>query len=76
VVANGCQPAPVAVKILDAGWSADPDVRERFIQEARIQRGADHASIVAVHDIGTTDDGRPYFVMDLADRGSLEQRLA
>jgi len=68
--------APVAVKVLADNWVHRLDVRERFEEEARILRRADSDRVVRVHDIGELDDGRPYFVMTYADRGSLADRLA
>ncbi|MDH4146249.1 MAG: serine/threonine protein kinase, partial [Acidimicrobiia bacterium] len=65
----------VAVKILRARWAAEPEIRERFITEARLLRRVDHPNVVAVHDIGELDDGRPYFVMTYAAGGSLADRL-
>lgn len=63
---------PVAVKVLADNWSDNADVRGRFLSEARIMRRIRDPRIVRVYDIGTLDDGRPYFVMDYADGGSLE----
>jgi eukaryotic-like serine/threonine-protein kinase len=51
------------------------DVRARFEEEARILRRADSDRVVRVHDIGELEDGRPYFVMTYADRGTLAERL-
>ncbi|WP_433832045.1 serine/threonine-protein kinase [Actinoplanes sp. CA-015351] len=68
--------SPVAIKVLARRWSDDEDVRERFLNEARLLRRLGGARLVAVHDIGELPDGRPYFVMPYADRGTLEDRLA
>ncbi|MGP3933138.1 serine/threonine-protein kinase [Nonomuraea sp. KM88] len=68
--------SPVAVKILADNWARKTDVRERFLQEARLLRRADSHLLVQVFDIGELDDGRPYFVMTYADRGTLAERLA
>lgn len=62
----------VAVKVLAAGWAADPAIRERFTAEARLLRRIRDRRVVHVYDIGTLDDGRPYFVMDHLDGGTLE----
>jgi len=68
--------APVAVKVLADNWAHRLDVRTRFEEEARILRRADSDRVVRVHDIGELPDGRPYFVMTFADRGTLAERLA
>ena len=62
----------VAIKVLADNWSADPGIRERFLSEARFLRRIRDRRVVHVYDIGTLDDGRPYFVMDYLDGGSLE----
>jgi eukaryotic-like serine/threonine-protein kinase len=68
--------APVAVKVLADNWAYELDVQRRFLEEARILRRADSDRVVRVHDIGELDDGRPYFVMTYADRGTLADRIA
>lgn len=65
----------VAIKVLAENWSLDQDIRERFLHEARLLRRLDHERIVRVHDVDHLPDGRPYFVMEYADRGSLEDRM-
>lgn len=62
----------VAVKVLADNWASNDDVRARFLAEARLMRRIRDHRIVRVYDIGTLPDGRPYFVMDLATGGSLE----
>ncbi len=64
----------VAVKALAENWAQRLDVRERFLEEARILRRADSDHIVRVYDIGEVD-GTPYFVMTYADLGSLARQL-
>jgi eukaryotic-like serine/threonine-protein kinase len=64
---------PVAVKVLADNWSSNSDVRNRFLAEARIMRRIHDRRLVQVHDIGSLDDGRPYFVMDYIDGGSLNE---
>lgn len=63
--------APVAVKVLAENWSERLDVRERFLSEARMLRKVRSAHVVQVYDIGELPDGRPYFVMEYADGGTL-----
>lgn len=64
----------VAVKALADNWAQRLDVRDRFLEEARILRRADSDHVVRVYDIGEVD-GTPYFVMAYADHGSLAALL-
>jgi serine/threonine protein kinase len=53
----------VAVKILTPAGVADPDVRARFLQEARMASSISHDNIMCVYDFGE-EQGRPYMVME------------
>lgn len=65
----------VAVKVLADNWARNPDVRRRFVEEAKILRQISHDDVVRVFQIDETSDDRPYFAMEWADRGSLFDRL-
>ena len=65
----------VAVKILHQFLTDDEELMLRFLDEARLLRRIRSPHVVTVHDVGRLNDGRPYFVMDFADRGTLEPRL-
>ncbi|MET9897127.1 serine/threonine-protein kinase [Streptomyces sp. NPDC006446] len=67
--------ASVAVKVLSENWIDRLDIRERFLSEARLLRQADSNRVVQVYDIGELPDGRPYFVMEYADGGTLADRI-
>ncbi|TCM34564.1 serine/threonine-protein kinase [Kribbella sp. VKM Ac-2568] len=67
--------AEVAVKVLAEHWIDDLDVRRRFVEEGRFLRKVESPYVVGVHDIGTTDDDRPFLVLTYADRGTLADRL-
>ena len=65
----------VALKILHRELAHDEEVQLRFLEEARLLRQIRSSNVVTVHDVGRLNDGRPYFVMDFADRGTLAPRL-
>ena len=66
---------PVAVKVL-TGTATGPVALERFEREcAAVGALSGHPNVVAVHDAGTTADGRPYLAMELVAGGTLAQRL-
>jgi serine/threonine protein kinase len=64
----------VAVKALADNWAQREDIRERFLEEARILRASDSDHVVRVYDIGEAG-GTPYFVMTYADRGTVADLL-
>lgn len=66
----------VAVKVLSAAPDFGDENVERFLREQRAMGGLpEHPNIVAILQVGTTGDGRPYLVMPYHPRGSLEQRI-
>jgi eukaryotic-like serine/threonine-protein kinase len=64
----------VAVKVLPAESSTDPDRLRRFEQEARAAGALNHPNLVAVFDTGH-HEGNPYVVFELLDGVTLRQRL-
>ncbi len=65
----------VAVKVLPASYSGDPERLRRFEQEAQTAGGLNHPNITAVHDLGT-HDGAPYIVTELLEGETLRARLS
>ncbi len=64
----------VAVKVLLAFYSADPDRLRRFEQEAHTAGMLNHPNILAIYDIGT-HEGSPYLVTELLEGETLRERL-
>jgi len=54
----------VALKVIKPGMDSK-QVIARFEAERQVLALLDHPNIAQVHDAGTTEAGRPYFVMDL-----------
>src|SRR5207302_4763129 len=65
----------VALKVLPAGLSSDPSLRQRLEREAKAVSKLSHPNICTLHDIGH-QDGIDFLVMELVDGETLEQRLA
>lgn len=53
----------MVMKVLGDWWADDPVALARFVQEAQVTAQLQHPSIVPVHEIGTLDDGLPYYTM-------------
>ena len=65
----------VAIKVLPASYSADPDRLRRFEQEARAAGRLNHPNVMAIYDIGT-HEGAPYVVVELLEGATLREKLA
>ena len=64
----------VAIKILSAHLSSDPDGKARFEREAKAISALSHPHICHLYDIGS-HDGTDYLVMELLEGESLSDRL-
>jgi eukaryotic-like serine/threonine-protein kinase len=56
----------VALKLLHLDMTT-PRMRARFLAERQLLAGLAHPGIARLQDGGVTDEGRPYFVMELVD---------
>lgn len=65
----------VALKVLPAFVSKDPERLRRFTQEARAASRLSHPNVCVVHEIGETDDGRPFIAMEYVEGMMLRQRI-
>lgn len=64
----------VAIKELPASFAADPEVRARFVQEARTVAALDHPHVVVVHDF-IDRDGHLALVMEQLPNGTVWERF-
>ena len=64
----------VAVKILPAHLSSNPEARQRFEREARAISSLNHPNICTLHDVGHRD-GIDYLVMEFLEGQTLADRL-
>ena len=64
----------VAIKVLPANWSRDPDRLRRFDLEAQAAATLNHPNIVSIFHVGHYD-GSPYIVTELLQGDSLRDRL-
>jgi serine/threonine protein kinase len=65
----------VALKLLPAAVTQDPDRLRRFEQEARSASALNHPAIVAVYDLGQ-HESQPYISMEFVDGQTLREILA
>jgi serine/threonine-protein kinase len=65
---------PVAIKVMDPRFSADPQFVARFEREARAAAKLHHPGVVQVHDQGVDED-RVFLVMELVEGGTLRDLI-
>lgn len=66
----------VALKLLRGRPDEQPQLRKRFLREARAASLVDHPNVVRIHDVFELEDGTPIIVMDALKGETLGQRLA
>jgi serine/threonine protein kinase len=57
----------VALKLLTGSL----EKKDRFLKEAKLLASIRHPNVVEVHDVGETEDGTPFFVMELLEGATL-----
>ena len=65
----------VAVKILHGRYAQEPEIAQRFFNEARAVNIVDHPGIVQISDYGQLPSGVAYLVMEFLKGDTLGQRL-
>jgi serine/threonine protein kinase len=64
----------VAIKVLPAHLSSNPDLRQRMEREAKAISSLNHPHICTLHDVGS-QDGVDFLVMELLEGETLADRL-
>ena len=62
----------VALKVMSAELAKDPNQRKRFRAEAKAASGLSHPNICVIHEVGETEDGRPFLAMELVQGQTLD----
>ena len=66
---------PVAIKVLSAEATGDPERNHRFVREAQSASALNHPNIVTIYEIGE-DAGTTFIAMELVEGTPLDQLLA
>lgn len=59
-------------------WSRNEDPRralERFVREAKLLAAVRHRNVIALHEVGTTDEGEPFLIMERLKGHALAWRM-
>jgi serine/threonine-protein kinase len=63
---------PIALKVMGERYSADPEFRARFVEEARNTSAVEHPNVVPLYDFGEAD-GLLYIALRLVEGADLAQ---
>ncbi len=66
----------VALKLIRPDLRGETHLRAWMVREARAANRVDHAHIVDIHDVGETEDGELYLVMEYLMGDSLSSQIA
>ncbi len=66
----------VAIKFLKPKYAKDDGARQRFLREARAAAAITSEHAARIQDVGETDVGLPFIVMELLQGADLDQLLA
>jgi serine/threonine protein kinase len=66
---------PVAIKVMHEQFAKQTESVEQFVLEAKAASRIRHPNIIDVTDIGTTEDGLVFMVMEYLEGENLEVRL-
>jgi serine/threonine-protein kinase len=67
---------PVAIKVIDDRYALASDAAKRFLREARVLTSLAHPNIVELYELGRTEAGVMYLVMELLRGTTLADELA
>ncbi|MDQ3258913.1 MAG: serine/threonine protein kinase, partial [Acidobacteriota bacterium] len=66
----------VALKLLPARFTTDRERLRRFEREAQAASKLSHPNVCTIHEVGETDEGRHYIVIEYVEGVTLRERIA
>jgi serine/threonine protein kinase len=65
----------LAIKFMNTQVAKTPEAAARFLKEAKVSARINHPNIIEIHDVGQTDEGQLFLVMELLTGFPLEVAL-
>jgi eukaryotic-like serine/threonine-protein kinase len=65
----------LAIKFMNMQVGKTPEAAARFLKEAKVSARINHPNVIEIHDVGQTDDGQLFLVMELLTGFPLEVGL-
>ncbi len=65
----------LAIKFMNMQVAKTPEAAARFLKEAKVSARINHPNVIEIHDVGQTDEGQLFLVMELLTGFPLEVAL-
>src|SRR5882724_9967 len=65
----------LAIKFMNMQVGKSPEAAARFLKEAKVSARINHPNVIEIHDVGQTDEGQLFLVMELLTGFPLEVAL-
>ncbi len=65
----------VAIKFMSPHVAKTDDAALRFLKEAKVSARVNHPNVIEIHDVGQTEEGQLFLVMELLQGASLDVAL-
>lgn len=65
----------IAIKFMSPAVAKTPEAAARFLKEAKVSARINHPNIIDIHDVGQTEEGQLFLVMELLTGYPLEVAL-
>ena len=65
----------LAIKFMNMQVAKTPEAAARFLKEAKVSARVNHPNVIEIHDVGQTDEGQLFLVMELLTGFPLEVAL-
>jgi serine/threonine-protein kinase len=65
----------LAIKFMSMQVAKTPEAAARFLKEAKVSARINHPNVIEIHDVGQTDEGQLFLVMELLTGFPLEVAL-
>jgi serine/threonine-protein kinase len=65
----------LAIKFMNTQVAKTPEAAARFLKEAKVSARVNHPNVIEIHDVGQTEDGQLFLVMELLTGFPLEVAL-
>ncbi len=65
----------VVLKFLPSYWTHNPELKARFLREARAAAALNHPNICTIHEVGESEGGRPFIALAFYEGETVKEKI-